>query len=82
MGILDAILGGKVIAAVIMLLGAHFDAMAMKAALHRGIAEDKVPCEIFRLHEHAVPRTNAGKPKKPLLTQELAWRLMTQAAAT
>jgi len=82
MGIADAVLGERVIAAVIMLPGSDFDEDAMKAALREQIAGYKVPRAIVPLQEHEVPRTDAGKPKKPILAQALAQRLAVDAAAT
>jgi len=41
-----------------------------------------VPRAIVPLQEHEVPRTDAGKPKKPILAQALAQRLTVDAAAT
>jgi acyl-CoA synthetase (AMP-forming)/AMP-acid ligase II len=81
LGVPDAQRGEAVVAVAVPKTGATLDPAAMRARLRDEISSYKVPAEIFVAAYEDVPRTEAGKPKKPLLAALLPqWRAKRSAA--
>jgi len=80
-GVPDAERGEAVVAVVVPKTGATLDPAALRASLKQEISSYKVPGEIFVVSYDEVPRTDAGKPRKNVLREQLPeWRARYGAA--
>lgn len=74
-GLPDALKGENLVAVVIPREGATIDSEQLLARMRQDISAYKVPKQIVVMNYADIPRTDAGKPRKPVLRGQVAARL-------
>jgi acyl-CoA synthetase (AMP-forming)/AMP-acid ligase II len=71
-GLPDPVKGERVTAVIVPREGKSVDTRQLLADLKENVSPYKVPAEVHVMAYDDVPRTDAGKPRKPLLKERLA----------